>query len=410
MEVIHPTEAGLSTARLADTDSLIQSYVDRGQIAGAIVLIARHGQVAHLRCYGLRDVEAGQPMCPDTLFRIASMAKPITAVATMMLYEEGLLGLDDPIADYLPAFKDTPVYAGNSPSGPVLIAREREITVRHLLTHASGICLGADRDDALDALYFDAVERLKRAPGTTNQSAAQALAQLPLAFQPGTGWRYGLSFEVLAALIEVVSGQWFDVFLRQRIFQPLGMEDTGHIVPREKAPRLAALYGASPAGGLDLLESPAHSVHVLPPDFEFASGKHWLSGGGMMVSTVADYARFGRPLLCSGMLLNGGALEGTRLLRPETVALMTRNHVPDALLPLEGGHAGHGHGLGVQVVLEDRAGDAHAGAFAGSGGHGTYFWADPRAGLLGLLMLQLDPIPTPIHDAFRWSTYRALVE
>jgi CubicO group peptidase (beta-lactamase class C family) len=402
MEVIHPTGAGLSTARLTDTDNLIQSYVDRGQIAGAIATIARHGQVAHLRCYGLRDVEAGQPMCPRTLFRIASMAKPITAVATMMLYEEGLLGLDDPIADYLPAFKDTPVYAGGSPSGPILIGREREITVRHLLTHTSGICLGADRGSPLDALYFDAVERLKRASDTTNQSAAQALAQLPLAFQPGTGWRYGLSFEVLAALIEIVSGEWFDVFLRQRIYEPLGMDDTGHIVPREKASRLAALYGASPTGGLDLLESSAHSVHVLPPDFEFASGKHWLSGGGMMVSTVADYARLAQ------MLLNGGALEGTRLLRPETVALMTRNHLPDALRPLEGGRAGTGHGLGVRVVLEDRAGDAHAGAFTGSGGHGTYFWADPQAGLLGLLMLQLNPIPTAIHDAFRQSTYRAL--
>jgi CubicO group peptidase (beta-lactamase class C family) len=180
------------------------------------------------------------------------------------------------------------------------------------------------------------------------------------------------------------------------------VDDTGHIVPREKASRLAALYGASPAGGLDLLESSAHSVHVLPPDFEFASGKHWLSGGGMMVSTVADYARLAQ------MLLNGGALEGTRLLRPETVALMTRNHLPDALRPLEGGRAGTGHGLGVRVVLEDRAGDAHAGAFTGSGGHGTYFWADPQAGLLGLLMLQLNPIPTAIHDAFRQSTYRAL--
>jgi CubicO group peptidase (beta-lactamase class C family) len=404
MEVIHPKEAGLSTARLADTDALVQGYVDCGQIAGAIALIARHGQVAHLRCYGLRDVEAGQPMRPDTLFRIASMAKPITAVATMMLYEKGLLGLDDPIAGYLPAFKNTPVYAGGSPSGPVLIAREREITVRHLLTHTSGICLGADRNSPLDALYHDAVEGLKRRPGTTNQSAAQALAQLPLAFQPGTGWRYGLSFEVLAALIEVVAGEWFDVFLRQRIFQPLGMEDTGHLVPLEKASRLSALYGASPAGGLDLLESPAHSVHVLPPDFEFASGKYWLSGGGMMVSTGVDYARLAQ------MLLNGGALEGTRLLRPETVALMARNHLPDALLSLKGGHAGHGHGLGVRVALEDRAADACAGAFTGSGGHGTYFWADPRAGLLGLLMLQLDPIPTAIHDAFRRSTYRAWVE
>jgi CubicO group peptidase (beta-lactamase class C family) len=402
MEVIHPQEAGPSAARLADVDTLIQSYVDRGQIAGAIATIARHGQVAHLRCYGLRDVEAGQPMRADTLFRVASMAKPITAVATMMLYEEGLLGLDDPIADYLPAFRETPVYVGPSPSGPVVTAREREITVRHLLTHTSGICLGVDRNSPLDALYYDAVEGLKRRPDATNQSAAQALAQLPLAFQPGTGWRYGLSFEVLAALIEVVSGEWFDVFLRQHIFEPLGMEDTGHIVPRAKAHQLAALYGASPSGGLDLLEAPAHSVHVLPPDFEFASGRHWLSGGGMMVSTVADYARLGQ------MLLNGGALEGTRLLRPETVALMARNHLPDALLPLEGGHAGYGHGLGVWVMLEGRAGDAYAGAFTGSGGHGTYFWADPQADLLGLLMLQLNPLPTQIHDAFRRQTYRAL--
>jgi CubicO group peptidase (beta-lactamase class C family) len=404
MNSITPEQAGFSPARLRRLDAVMQRYVDRGQLAGAIALIARHGQAVHLECFGMRDVEAGQPMRPDAIFRIASMAKPITAVAAMVLYEKGLYQLDDPIADYIPAFRDTPVYVGDMPSGFAVTDRKGEITIRHLLTHTSGICLGADRGSPLDALYYDAVEELKRTPGVTNQSAVQKLAELPLAFQPGSGWRYGLSFEVLAALIEIVSGEWFDVFLKGRIFEPLGMKDTGHIVPGEKVEWLTALYGATEGGGLELIEAPANSMHVLPPDFEYQPGTVWLSGGGVMVSTVSDYARFVQ------MLLNGGTLEGTRLLSPKTVELMTANHLPGALLPFDAGHRGYGHGLGVRVRMDVAQPGVlgSVGEFTGAGGHGTFFWADPKEDLMGLLMLQLDPNPYPLHKQFQVLTYQAM--
>ena len=401
MDSITPKQAGFSPLRLQHLDAALQRYVDEGRIAGMVALIARHGRTIHQVCLGSMDVEAHKPMQHDTIFRIASMAKPITAVAVMMLCEQGLLDLDDPIADYIPAFRDTPVYAETLP-GLAVTGREAEITLRHLLTHTSGICLGADQSSPLDALYCETVDRLRNTPGTTNQTAIQELAKLPLAFQPGSGWRYGLSFEVLAALVEIVSGEWFDMFLKRRILEPLRMEDTGHIVPRENAARLAALYGTSEMGERKLIEAPANSPHVLPPSFQYESGTAWLPGGGMMVSTISDYARFVH------MLLNGGSLDETRLLDPKTVQRMTTNLLPDSLLPFAPEHRGYGHGLGVRVRLDAADGTGSIGEFTGDGGHGTYFWADPKEGLLGLLMIQLNPNPSSVHGEFRTLTYQAL--
>jgi CubicO group peptidase (beta-lactamase class C family) len=383
----------------------MQRCVDEGYAPGLLTLLARHGRVVHLGCFGLMDIEAGKPMQPNAIFRIASMAKPVTAVAVMMLCEEGLFRLDDPISAYLPEFAETRVAVRAMPPGFELDVPQQEITIRHLLTHTSGMCLGLVRDEPVEALWCDAVSALVRTPGVTLRQAARELARLPLAHQPGTAYRYGLSFEVLACLVEIVSGEWFDLFLRHHIFEPLGMKDTGYEVPPEKTHRLAALYAPVEGGGFRLLEAPASSPHVVFAGYE--PGTVWTSGGGQMLSTAADYARL------TQMLLNGGELDGQRWLHPETVALMTSNCLPETLPPFGGMHAGYGHGLGLRVLLDVAAagGVGSVGEFTGDGGHGTCFWADPAEELVGLLMLQLRPNPLrEIRQKFRSLAYQAVVD
>lgn len=402
MNLESPRQASFSP--FADLDNEMQRCVDEGEIAGMVVLVIHHGETVHHACLGKSSVEKNSPMHLDAIFRIASMTKPITATAIMMLQERGLIKLDDPVSDYIPAFRDTPVYARETVSGHETTEQKHPLTIRHLLTHTSGMGLGAGKESYLDSLYYAAVEKLRNTPGTTNQSAVQELANLPLAFQPGTGWRYGLSFEVLAALVEIASGEWFDVFLRKQIFKPLRMKDTGHIVPHDNAARLTALYSTADGQGLQLIEDPSNSPHILPLDFEYMPGTAWLPGGGMMVSTASDYARFVQ------MLVNGGTLDDTCLLQPETVERMTANHLSPDLLPFDAKHPEYGHGLGVRVRMDSaQAGQSSSvGEFTGDGGHGTYFWANPGMDLAGILMLQMHPIPYPVHERFRTLTYQAI--
>ena len=331
------------------------------------------------------------------------MTKPITATALMLLYEEGLFQLDDPIAEFIPAFKDAMVFVKEIQIGYETEPAVRPITIRDLFTHTSGIGLGAGDSSPIEVLYTQKIDELKRR-GVTLQQAIEGLAELPLAHQPGSAWTYGLSYEVLARLVEVLSGKWFDVFLRERLFKPLGMSDTFYLVAPGNENRLAVLYNATEAGRIEVAETSAHSPHVLPPDFLYQSGTAWTSGSGMMVSTTMDYARFVQ------MLLNEGKMEGTYFLSSKTIQMMTFNHLPPRIIPFS--QIGYGHGLGVRVLVDIAQSGVlgSKGTFMGDGGHGTFFWADPQEELMCLFMIQLNDNPYPFFKQLQILTYQALID
>jgi CubicO group peptidase (beta-lactamase class C family) len=402
--------AGFDPDKLARIEAVLKGAVERKQIAGGLTLVARDGKVVYLATAGMRDAEAGRPLREDTIFRIASMTKPVTSVAALMLVDEGKLNLSDPIAKHLPEFKDAMVLvpAGGKADVPYrLVKAERPITVQHLLTHTSGITYRFFDRPHLGKLYAEAgvSDGLAETPGTVAENVRR-LAKLPLLHQPGAAWEYGLNTDVLGRLVEVVSGRTLDEFFRERIFKPLRMNDTHFLLPKEKHPRLAALYtpgkdqtirrvGDDPvkAGGL------AYSA-TFP-----TKGGAYFSGGAGLVSTAGDYLRFLQ------MLLNGGELDGIRLLRAETVARMTRNQIGDFKVPFSG--HGDGFGLGVGVLTERGRGSdpAGVGTYSWGGIFYTYFWADPERKLIGILMTQTFPFDhLKLREEFRHLTYEALAK
>lgn len=410
MKTVAPDTVGFSPQRLGRIRSIMQAYVDQGKLPGAITVVARRGQIAHAECFGWMDLEAKKPMRFDNIFLIYSMTKPITSVAMMMLYEEGRFQLHDPISKFIPEFKDVQVYVKTTETGIELANLEREITIHDLLRHTSGLASGFGEDQPLAKLYGEA--GLYR-PDSTLQEFSQTLAQLPLLHQPGEAWRYGESYEVLAHLVEVISGMPFATFLKQRIFEPLGMVDTGFGIPKEKRDRLAKFYGVSETG--DFAEATEIGA-VLP---------WWIPsnlprGSVGLGSTASDYLRFAQ------MLLNGGELDGKRLLGRKTVQYMTQNHLPYELMPIKlspgFGPNGYGYGLGFGVLTDvvQFEGLGSEGAYYWGGYAGTHFWVDPKEELIGLLMLQIEAfsymrIAGPssfftISDPFRVLTYQAIVD
>lgn len=380
MKTVAAESAGFSPDRLAAIRPAMQEIVERGIVPGIITLVARHGEVVHCECVGVMDIKAQTPLREDAIVRLYSMTKPVTAVATLVLVEQGLLRLSDPIAQYIPAFAQTKVFVRRTPAGDQLAALERPITVQHLLTHTAGLSYGFFDDTPVEAIYRRAHLHSATRPMTRplDQMAA-ALAALPLVQQPGTVWRYSMANDLLGYLISIVSGMSFDAFLTQRLFEPLGMVDTGFYVPAAKRRRLATLYSATASGAL--LPAARSSIWrdpAAPP-----------SGGAGLLSTAADYLRFAR------MLLGGGTLDGVRILKPETVALMTRNHLPESILPFAVDARypalGYGYGLGVSVLLDPAAaGDpASAGTYQWSGAAKTRWWNDPKQDLIGLMMVQV---------------------
>ena len=398
-----PDAAGFSRARLDRLDTLLQGYVDRGDLAGISAVVGRRGHTGYHARFGWADREAARPVRDDTLFTIASLTKPVTSVAIMTLYEEGHFHLNTPIAQFIPAFKDSRVCIGATEGGLILEPLERDITFRHLFTHTAGLSYGRNADDPVDRAY-QAGQRRAEAEGqvTTNASLAQALAGLPLAFQPGTKWRYSLSIDVLGALVEVISGQPLDVFMQERLFEPLGMRDTAFFVPPQKRERLAVVYGhPEPGGELRRLDD------IRPP----AERPSWISGGGGLTSTLGDYARV------AAMLANGGELDGVRILGPKTVALYSLNHTPAAALPYgfrdnDLYHAGYGYSLGTRVLMDVSQSGLYGsvGEFGWDGAFSTYCWVDPVESLYGVLMTQHSPNAYyPIHQQFKQLTYQALL-
>ena len=398
MNTVTP-EAGFSVDRLSRISTVMQGYVDQDKLAGVIAMVARRGKVAYLERFGMMDLEAAKSMQFDTIFRIYSMTKPITSAALMMLYEEGRFQLNDPVSKFIPEFADVKVFAGATEEGFELTELEREIAIWHLLTHTAGLTYDFFEDSPVDAMYLEAD---LHQPDRTLEEMIHQLVKLPLVHQPGTAWRYSMATDVLGYLIEVISGISLDVFLEKKILKPLGMEDTGFYVPEAKLGRLAATYGPTENGGTELLDAPATSQYAKPPRF--------LSGGAGLVSTVSDYARFAQ------MLLDGGELDGTRLLGRKTVGLMTINHLPDELIPIQvQPHIlyGCGFGLGFRVLVNvAQAGRLGSeGEFGWGGAASTSFFVDPKEELIGLLLTQLEPSRYyPVRNEFKVLVYQALVD
>jgi len=397
-----PERFGFSSERLTRIDRVMQGYVDGGRLAGLITTVACRGETVHLSKYGMMDIEAGKPMTFDALFRIMSLTKPVTSVAMMMLYEEGHFHLNTPIYEFISEFKDTKVLLGVTPDGLQVQDLQTPITFRHLFTHTSGLSYGWDPDDPVDQIYRQARQEYREQEiDPTLKDIVLDLASAPLAFQPGTEWRYSLSVDVLGYVVEVISGMSLDAYFQSRIFDPLGMVDTGFWVPRAKVDRLTVLYGH--LDGAEELSRPESAKQ-----FERFEKPAFLSGGGGLMSTVPDYTRF------SQMMVNGGELDGARLLSPTTVALYSMNHAPSQVLPYGSAEYdnGYGYSLGTRVLMDvARTGVAGSvGEFGWGGAFSTYFWIDPAEELYGLLMTQHTPNNYyPIATQFKQLTYQAMI-
>ena len=381
-----PEEVGVSDERLERIRPVMQNYVDDGRIPGFLTVVARRGKIVHFETIGMRDLENKKPMEPDTIFRIYSMSKPITSVAVMMLYEEGHFQLDTPVSQFIPEFENMKVY--NEDQTEISDA-EKEMTIKHLLMHTAGLTYGWG-SKPVDERY----KELKMSGASaTLVDMVKTLGDIPLVHEPGKRWTYGVSTDVLGYLVEVVSEMPFEKFLQTRLFGPLGMVDTAFSIPPEKRDRFAALYSFSKEDGLERVGKKADA------DGEFT---FFPSGGGGLVSTASDYMRF------SQMLLNGGELDGVRILDKETVELMRYPH-----------HDGW-FGLGFSVVNDKKSKDTDdkepkdtpesVGSFSWGGAAATIFWIDPVEEVVGLLMMQIHNNPYPVHQQFKVLTYQALTE
>ncbi|MDE0467208.1 MAG: serine hydrolase [Candidatus Poribacteria bacterium] len=378
LPMVVPEEVGVSTERLKRIRSLLQGYFNSGQLPGFLTVVARRGKIVHFETIGMRDVENNKPVEPDTIFRIYSMSKPITSVAVMMLYEEGHFQLGTPVSRFIPAFKDMKVY--NEDQTEILDAK-REITIKHLLMHTAGLTYGWG-NKPVDKLYREAKVR---EPGSTLVDMVEKLGKIPLVHEPGERWTYSVSTDVLGYLVEVVSGMPFEEFLQTRLFGPLDMVDTAFSVPPEKVERFAALYRPTKENGLERVGK----APLAKDEISF-----FPSGGGGLVSTAADYMRF-----CQ-MLLNGGELDGVRILGKKTVELMRYPHHDDWF------------GLGFRVVTRKNPPNIldSVGNFSWGGAAATTFWIDPKEELVAVLMTQLLNNRYPFQQQFKVLTYQALTE
>jgi CubicO group peptidase (beta-lactamase class C family) len=404
-----PEAVGFSSQKLKKLDEAMQAMVDTGQVAGAVTLLARHGQIVSASTFGKRGLETGEAMPADAIFRIRSETKPVTGVAMMILYDEGKWKLDDPVSKYVPEFANLRVAKMDAEGRPVLTPISRPPTMRELMTHTAGFAYGIadDPSSPADQAYY-------RAAVLQSESLDQLVtkvATLPMFAEPGTLWRYSVAADIQGYIVEKLSGQSLPVFMQERIFTPLGMGDTAFYVPQEKVGRLAALYDADATGKLiPAIEGPWRDV-TRPPAAP--------SGGGGLVSTAHDFARFAQ------MILNNGDLDGIRILQPETVALMRLNQLPASFTVTTNGTTGvlqpgqkpfpfalgMGYGLDVAVAVDPAASGAPVGAgtISWGGSAGTWFWIDPTNDLFFIGMIQrLGGVGPGLDATTRTLVYQAL--
>ncbi len=395
-----PETVGMSSKRLAGIDEYIQRHLDASHFAGAVTVVARRGKVVQFKAYGMQDIENVVPMATDSIFRIYSMTKPITSVAVMTLFEEGRFLLNDPVSKFLPEFKDLVVGLDevDETTGETVLTTEaaiREVTIRDLLRHTSGLTYGFWGNTLVDKMYL---EKQVLSRETTIQDTVTKLGTIPLRHQPGTVWEYSVSTDVLGRLVEVVSGMPFDEFLRARIFVPLGMKDTGFFVPTGKGRPVDHRLHTQRRQLGPLAKQPAKAR-------DFTEPPGYFSGGGGLVSTAADYLRFAQ------MLLNRGELAGTRILGSETVELMTSNHL--AGIEDRGYLNPNGFGLGFMIMPERGVSGLilSEGSFGWGGLAHTNFWVDPEEELVGVFLIQILPeAPIPYRDLFRPVVYQAIID
>lgn len=395
MNIGDPKRLGFSDERLGRIQQLQQRFVDEGKLPGFVTLIARRGEIAYLHTVGYRDIARKRPYEIDTIVRIFSMTKPITTVALLMLYEQSLFNLHDPLYDYLPEFKEITVYEGGE-----RVPAASSITIQHILTHTSGITYGNPEGSPVDRQYHEADLHNKE---RSLEEVVKQIATLPLRFHPGTKWHYGMSTDVVGRLVEVLSGQSLADFIEQHICQPLGMVDTAFHIDPNKTNRFATLYQVTPENPLAVLDEPETSGY-LPPVTMY-------SGGGGMISTVGDYYRF------TQCLANNGQLDGVRLLGRKTVQRMRQNHLAPKLLPVRfefsEPYYGLGFGLGVSPMLDI----TQSGIMGSNGDHGwggyaeTVFWIDPQEEMIVINMTQCIPSGYhPIRKLLRTAVYQALID
>ena len=405
--IVKPEEVGLSSTRLDRIRGHFQRYIDDGKLAGTLTLVARHGHVAFFEPQGHLELEGSRPMHQDAVFRIYSMSKPITTVALMMLLEKGLCQLDDPVHRFIPSWEKLGVFVGGSYPAFLRAPALRPMTIRDLLSHTSGLTYGFMERTNVDAAYRALRIADRSKPDYTLQDMVDTLAELPLEFSPGTRWNYSVATDVTGYLVEVISGQRFDAYLLEHIFQPLGMTDTAFTVADAQLERFACNYERLRDGRLRLADNPDSS--------EFRGGS-FFSGGGGLISTAPDYLRF------TLMLRNRGELDGVRLLSRKTVDLMTVNHLPggqdltalaQAGMFTETAYAGVGFGLGFSVMLDPARAQVlgSPGEFAWGGAASTAFWVDPVEDLIVIFMTQLMPSSSyPLRRELRNLTYGALAD
>jgi CubicO group peptidase (beta-lactamase class C family) len=390
-----PEDVGLSAQRLERIDAMVEGLVATGEIPGAVVFIARDGNIAYHRAYGVRNTETGEPLRPDDIFRIASQSKAITSLAVMMLWEEGRFLLDDPVSRYIAEFADPTVLTAFNAADTTYETEPAtsEITIRQLLTHTSGIDYAVIGSEAFNAIYAKA--GVPSGIGSDEDRIGDKmslLATLPLKHQPGERFTYGLNTDVLGYLVEVLSGQPFDEFLRTRIFDPLGMDDTWFYLPNGKHDRLVTLHDGK-SGTAVPIDGEAYDENPAYPTFDGT----YFSGGAGLSSTVVDYAVFLQ------LFLNGGEYAGVRLLSPKTVALMLTDQLPD--LPNE-----FGLGFGLETEANDYQSPLSIGSFSWGGAFNTHYWADPEERLVALIYTNIyNTEHWNIGERFRVLTYQAIV-
>ena len=403
LSVVKPESVGFSSERLERLHQLIQGEVDNKQLAGAVILLARHGKIVDYRTFGVRDLATGAPMTKDTIFRDYSMTKPVTGVAMMILYEQGKWLPNDALSRYIPEFAHLKVFNGAGPDGKMLLVDpDHAPTIRELMTHSAGFSYGSGH-----SLVDDVYKEKQPLHSANLQEMIDKLSTIPLNYQPSKGWAYSLSMDIEGYLVEKLSGQSLPDFMRDHIFAPLDMKDAGFYVPADKRSRFATNYRGNAQGQLEPALAPG-----APPDY--ISQPTLPSGGGGLVSTIEDYYRFAQ------MLGNGGELDGKRILSPATVKLMTSNHLPANLLTGEFGigqhvmRPGFGYGFNCAVVYDPAAAALPdgKGTFFWDGAAGTWFWADPANDIVFVAMIQRMIHPDNHELLYRShaTVYQALVD
>lgn len=401
---VSPEAVGMDSERLDRVTAAMQSLVDEGLLAGAVTIAARDNKVMHFESVGYRDLESGALMTNDTLFRIYSMSKPVTGVALMTLYEEGKFKLSDPVEMYIPEMKDLQVYAGTNADGSMMtVDANHKMTIRELMSHTGGLSYGIFSQSSVDTAYLEAGIGAAAAagvlgPNETGRDFVRKLGQIPLKSQPGSQWEYSVSVDVQGYLVEVLSGQKFSEFLEERIFSPLNMRDTAFYVPEEKLNRFSQMYAYGEGGELTPSELFDGTDFTTPPAFE--------SGGAGLVSTATDYMRF------SQMLLNGGELDGVRILAPLTVDLMHRDQTPKAMAESGLDQQGTAFGLDFAVILDPVEAESYSkGEYYWGGAAGTWFWIDPVEDIVFVGMIQAAGALTPdVRGTSRRLLYQAIME